>query len=155
MSELSADTLRALERIELKGVVYRCEEDECIEDYWALKQLVDDFRKQESKIKSLEDENRTLLKRIKELEGQKIEAVENLEKKMREIFVVFPFNDMKTHKVPDSITGSELYSLVHIPANCDLFLAVQGTGDDELILNSSKHIEVREGSYFYTALRNI
>lgn len=64
--------------------------------------------------------------------------------------------DKKPYKTPTPTTGSALYTLGGVDTTqYDLWLEVHGKGDDRLIANDETSIDVKEGSQFYTAQKNL
>ena len=64
--------------------------------------------------------------------------------------------DKKEYKSPTPTTGAALYLLGSVDASrYDLWLEVPGHGDDTLIPNNAASIEVKNGSHFYTAQKNL
>ena len=57
----------------------------------------------------------------------------------------------KKHQVsPNPTTGHALYVLGGVQAGFDLFLEVQGKGDDRLIPNDESVIDLKNGEHFYS-----
>ena len=63
--------------------------------------------------------------------------------------------DKKQYRSPNPTTGAALYALAGVPGDHDLFLEVQGHGDDTLIQNSATPVELKNGSHLYTAQRTL
>jgi len=63
--------------------------------------------------------------------------------------------DKKMYKSPNPTTGAALYTLGKVPAGYDLFEEVPGPGDDKLIPNDDKTIELKDGLHFYTAKQSL
>lgn len=64
--------------------------------------------------------------------------------------------DKQNLKSPTPTTGSALYVLGSVDATqYDLFLEVPGKGDDLLIANDTRSIDLKDGSHFYTAQKNL
>ena len=64
--------------------------------------------------------------------------------------------DKQNLKSPTPTTGSKLYILGNVDASkYDLFLEVHDKGDDLLIANDENSIDVKNGSHFYTAQKDL
>lgn len=64
--------------------------------------------------------------------------------------------DKNEHKSPNPTTGAALYILGSVNTDkYDLFREVHGKGDDELIPNGSKEVELKNGDHFYSAQKNL
>jgi hypothetical protein len=59
--------------------------------------------------------------------------------------------DKKERKSPNPTTGAALYTLGAVAAGYDLWREVHGNGDDELISNDAKPVQLKNGDQFYTA----
>ena len=74
-------------------------------------------------------------------------------KEQKEVTIII---DKKEKKSPNPTTGAALYILGSIDASkYDLFLEVHGKGDDQLIPNDAKPIEIKDGDHFYSAQKNL
>ena len=62
--------------------------------------------------------------------------------------------DKRQLKTPTPTTGAVLYVLGQVGADYDLWLDVPG-GEDQLIPNDAKPLDVKEGSHFYTAKKKL
>jgi len=58
-------------------------------------------------------------------------------------------------KSPNPTTGSALYLLGAVKSGYDLFREVHGKGDDDLILNDSTTVTLKNGDQFYTAQQTL
>lgn len=64
--------------------------------------------------------------------------------------------DKKEYKSPNPTTGVALYVLGSVdPSKYDLYLETHEHGDDPLIPNDNNPIEIKNGSHFYTAQKNL
>jgi len=63
--------------------------------------------------------------------------------------------DKKKEKSPNPTTGATLYVLGKVPAGYDLFEEIHGAGDDKLIKNDNKEIELKNHLRFYTAKQSL
>ena len=64
--------------------------------------------------------------------------------------------DKEKYESPDPTTGAGLYALGNIDSSqYDLFLKVPGKGDDELIENTDKNVDIKNGDHFYSAQKNL
>ena len=59
--------------------------------------------------------------------------------------------DKKERKSPNPTTGAALYALGPVAAGYDLWREVHGKGDDELIANDAKPVQLKNGDHFYSA----
>ena len=63
--------------------------------------------------------------------------------------------DKKEKKSPNPTTGAALYLLGDVPAGYDLFEEIHGAGDDKLIVNDNKEIELKKHLRFYTSKQSL
>jgi hypothetical protein len=64
--------------------------------------------------------------------------------------------DKKEYKSPNPTTGHALYVLGGIdPKVYDLFLETHGKGDDELIPDDAKPIELKDGDHFFSLKKKL
>jgi hypothetical protein len=63
--------------------------------------------------------------------------------------------DKKKETSPNPTTGAALYVLGKVPVGYDLFEEIHGAGDDKLIKNDDKEIELKNHLRFYTAKQSL
>lgn len=63
--------------------------------------------------------------------------------------------DTENLKTPTPTTGAALYALGKVGEIYDLWLTVNGPGEDILIAKDASPIEVKAGSHFYTAKKTL
>jgi len=64
--------------------------------------------------------------------------------------------DKKRYESPNPTTGAALYKLGGVdPNSYDLYREVHGKGDDELIPDSNKEIQLKNGEHFFTVQKKL